>query len=102
MRLVSLGIVPSPCKSSLLPGRHRRALLEALWKQESENRGAGLRKAEWELGGSKSTKYLKTQNKRKFCAMLRTPSGYTHNLKVTGSNPVPATNHLPSLQQPLA
>jgi hypothetical protein len=61
--------------------------LEALWKQEGENRGASLRKTEWELDGSKSTKYLKTRNKRKLCAFLRRPSEHTHNLKVIVLSP---------------
>src|SRR4051794_35892115 len=90
MRLVSFCIVRS-CAGPVCFLAFTAALVEALWKQEGENRGASLRKTEWAAGGCKSTKHLKIRNKRKLCAMLRTVGEHTHNLKVTGSNPVPAT-----------
>ena len=43
------------------------------------------------VGALKSTKSLKMRRKRKFCAILRSLLPATHNLKVVGSNPTPAT-----------
>jgi hypothetical protein len=74
----------------LLPGIDAPPV-EALWKQEGENRGANLRKAEWGSSGIKSTKPLTIRNKKKLCAIVRSSIVDTHNLKVRGSNPPPAT-----------
>ena len=39
----------------------------------------------------KSTKSLKIRKKKSFCAIASSPPRSTHNLKVIGSNPIPAT-----------
>jgi hypothetical protein len=83
---------------NLLPAVDR-ARLEALWKQEGASRGAYLRKPTWPLSWSKSTKLLKMQRKRNCCATLRNLPSSTHNLKVIGSNPIPATKITPSSQR---
>ncbi|MCM8625169.1 hypothetical protein, partial [Accumulibacter sp.] len=65
--------------------------MEALWKQEGESRGVSLRKSECGASRFKSTKALKMRRKKQICVFLRNRFPATHNLKVVGSNPTPAT-----------
>src|SRR5581483_614790 len=68
-----------------------RPPMEAQWKQEGENRDANLQKTVLDRWRPKSTKLLKSRRKRKFCVIARSRLNATHNLKVVGSNPTPAT-----------
>src|SRR4030088_2729125 len=65
--------------------------VEALWKQEGENRGVNLRNGQWGTRLTKSTNSLTIRRKRKFDEIVRNRFDTTHNLKVIGSNPIPAT-----------
>jgi hypothetical protein len=69
-----------------------RSIPEALWKQEGASQRVRGRKRPWSQRAGKSTKSLKMRKKRKFGAILRSLPPSTHNLKVAGSNPAPATN----------
>jgi hypothetical protein len=66
-----------------------------LWKHGGSKRAnTATRTFEKQSGAAvpQSTKLFKTRKKRKFCAIARNWLETTHNLMVTGSNPVPATN----------
>ena len=80
-RLVSFGMSAIPYDAQSASCRRPRSPVEALWKQEGENRGANLRKPTWSQCRLKSTKSLKMRRKRKFRAIVRSMSPGAHNLQ---------------------
>ena len=68
--------------------------MEALWKHEAEKRCAIPTDRAKRGLGSGIAKCRKLRKKSRFRVIVHGSFGTTHNLKVTGSNPVPATKSL--------
>ena len=75
-------------------GKSFRDPVEAWWKHEGENRCAILTiRARFGLVGL-SRNWQDMRKKTRFVAPVRVSFDTTHNLKVAGSNPAPATKKL--------
>ena len=74
-------------------GKSFRYPLEAWWKQKGKNRCAilAIRAQAAPVGPARN--WRKSRNNSRSCAIVHGLFGTTHNLKITGSNPVPATKN---------
>ena len=68
--------------------------MEALWKHEGENRCAFLKDRAQSLRPGRGRNWRDLRNNSQAKAIIHALFGTAHNLKVTGSNPVPATKFL--------
>ena len=77
---------------ALLPRPSHSAPVEAWWKQESANFCVFPTSLANTRPGTVPRNYRKLRNLSRFSAIVHGSFATTHNLKVTGSNPVPATD----------
>jgi hypothetical protein len=68
--------------------------LEAWWKHEGENRCAILAIRAQATHPDPARNWRKARKNSGYCAIVHGLFDTTHNLKVTGSNPVPATKSI--------
>ena len=72
-------------------GKSFRHPLETWWKHEGRNRCAILTNCAQAAPVGPARNWRKPRNNSRSCAIVHGLFDTTHNLKVTGSNPVPAT-----------
>lgn len=77
----------------VLPGKSFRDPMEAWWKHEGKNRCAILTIRAQAGLGDRTRNWRKPRKNSRSCAIVHGSFDTTHNLKVVGSNPTPATKN---------